>query len=250
MCYNTATPNSAELRRYLKELLIKDYHIDNEFEEHFNADGFARPFLPTVLSEAQDIIKLSQWKLIPHWVKTEAEAKKYPNTLNAEGESIFEKASYRSYILKRRGILWVKGFYEPHKVPGVKETENYFCYKEGGMIPIGIVYAPWTDQDTGEIKNTFSVITTKANPQFEVIHNEKKRMPLILEPKDFDQWFNARERGDVEELIKPWEGELNAHQVVRITAMRNIDTNYADIQNPIGKRWVHEEGLKDNRSLF
>ena len=42
------------------------------------------------------------------------------------------------------------------------------------------IWQPWTDQETGEMIDTFAIVTTKANALMEQIHNKKKRMPLIL----------------------------------------------------------------------
>lgn len=171
---------------------------------------------------------------VAFWVKTEDEAKKYANTLNAESESIFEKASYKSYITKNRGLLYVTGFYEPHKVKGVKETENYFIYTPSHEImTLGIVYSQFTDQDTGETYPTFSIITTKANPLLEEIHNENKRMPLIIGEKDRDAWLFAEGKEEIQSLMKPYSGELGSHQTYRVTSARGEETNVKDIQKPI-----------------
>ena len=46
-----------------------------------------------------------------------------------------------------------------------------------------------TDKETGEIINTFAIITTKANKLMEQIHNTKKRMPTILTEKLAYEWI-------------------------------------------------------------
>jgi putative SOS response-associated peptidase YedK len=43
---------------------------------------------------------------------------------------------------------------------------------------------------TGEIKNTYTILTTEANPLKSEIHNHKKRMPIILNPEDEYKWLN------------------------------------------------------------
>ncbi|HIY74825.1 MAG TPA: SOS response-associated peptidase [Candidatus Sphingobacterium stercorigallinarum] len=200
---------------------------------YFHVSGFERPFLPVTLSGDIDTIKPARWKLLPFWVKTEADAAKYANTLNAESESIFEKASYKNYIGKNRGLLYVNGFYEPHSSPtGAKE--NYYIYTPSKEIfTLGIVYSDWTDQATGETYPTFSVITTPANPLLEKIHNEKKRMPLIIPPDNRDAWLHAQGKDEITELMQTYTGELDAHRVVRVTAARGEDTNRPDIQDAI-----------------
>lgn len=119
MCYHTSTPSTAQLIKEFKNLQVHYQH-----EEIFHVTGFTRPYLPVTLNADPSSIVPARWKLIPFWVKTEDDAAKYTNTLNAESESIFEKASYKNYILKNRDLLYVNGFYEQHKVAGQKETEN------------------------------------------------------------------------------------------------------------------------------
>lgn len=234
MCYHASTPS----KKKLKEAFPK-HHVDWEDHryapggEYHHVSGFTRPWLPTTLNEQPGAISLSRWKLLPFWVKTEGEAAKYANTLNAESESIFEKASYKSYVGKYRGLLYVNGFYEPHKAKGVKETENYYLYlPEQKIFTLGIVYAPWEDKETGDKYNTFAIVTTAANEQLGAIHNEKKRMPLIVPPARREAWLMASDPVEIRELMRPWEGEFQAHRVARVTAMRG-DTNRPEIQNKI-----------------
>lgn len=52
MCYHTSTPSSDELRVYLEENLITDYHIENDFDPIYHTNSFKRPLLPTTLADA------------------------------------------------------------------------------------------------------------------------------------------------------------------------------------------------------
>jgi len=229
MCYHVGAPSQKELKMKVpkKEILYEN-------EEIFHVSGFARPYLPVTLNNDADAIVSARWKLLPFWVKTEEEAGKYANTLNAESESIFEKASYKNYIGKSRGLLYVTGFYEPHKVAGQKETDNYFIYSPNKEIfTLGIVYSDWTDQSTGETYPTFSIITTPANPLLEEIHNVKKRMPLIIPEDKQDAWLFAQGKEEIQQLMIPYQSELGSHQVYRVTGARGEETNIKNIQNPI-----------------
>ena len=229
MCYHAGTPSKQQLAQKFPEKKI--YYKD---EEIFHVSGFARPHLPVTLNTDCDSIVSARWKLIPFWVKTEADAAKYANTLNAEGESIFEKASYKNYINKNRGLLYITGFYEPHKVKGQKETDNYFIYAPNKEIfTLGVVFSNFTDQETGETYPTFSIITTPANELLAEIHNEKKRMPLIIAEKERDAWLFANSKDEIQSLIKPYDGELGSHQVYRVTGARGENTNKPEIQQPI-----------------
>ncbi|QES88533.1 SOS response-associated peptidase [Rhizosphaericola mali] len=232
MCYHVSTAPKEKLDKFAKN---KSLIIQTAIESFYHVSGFARPYLPTILNGDSKLIQPSRWKLLPFWVKTEEDAKKYANTLNAESESIFEKKSYAPYILKNRGLLLVDGFYEPHSIKGKKETENYYLtFPEHNIFSLGIVYAPWTDKETGEITNTFSIITTPANDLLTKIHNVKKRMPLIIPENKWNDWLTADSKPEIENLMQPLEdGILEAKHVVRVTGMKGEDTNNAEIQKQI-----------------
>lgn len=228
MCYHVSTPDKRKLI-----LELPEYKINFDDDPFYHVSGFARPFLPVTTNANLRTIESAQWKLLPFWVKNEEQAKKYANTCNAVSEDVFEKGSYKHYIEKYRGLLWVDGFFEPHKNKS-GESENYYIYlPEKRIFSIGIVIAPWLNEDTGEIINTFSVLTTKANSLLEEIHNEKKRMPLIIAPDDRDEWLDAKEKSEIQQFFKPFNGLLQAHKTYRVTADRTGNTNRPDIQNLI-----------------
>ncbi|HIX54401.1 MAG TPA: SOS response-associated peptidase [Candidatus Sphingobacterium stercoripullorum] len=229
MCYHASTPKKTDLKKQFPKK-----QVFYESDKIYHVSGFTRPFLPVTLNSNQESIITARWKLIPFWVKNEADAAKYANTLNAEGESIFTKASYRPYIGKQRGLLYVDGFFEPHQVKGVKESQNYYIYKPNHKIfTLGMVYSIFADQDTGETYPTFSIITTKANSLLEEIHNVKKRMPLIIPENKREDWLSANTESQIKELINPYQGTLDAHQVYRVTGARSENTNRPDIIKPI-----------------
>lgn len=223
MCYHSAAPDAAALRKQFKNMTV----LYNE-PEIFHVSGFTRPYLPVTLNNDIDSIVPARWKLIPYWVKDEASADKYANTLNARNDDIFEKASYKNVIEKYRGLLYVTGFYEPHATDGKKNDETYFIQDPADAIfTLGVVWSPWRDY------NTFAIITTEANKQMAEIHNVGKRMPLIIPPDLRDNWLLADGRKEIESLMQPYPGELKAHRTYRVTSARGIDTNKPEIQEPI-----------------
>lgn len=229
MCYHVSTPDK---RKLIEEL--PQYKINLDDESFYHVSGFTRPFLPVTTSDNPRTVENAQWKLIPYWIKTEAEAKAYANTCNAKSEEVFDKASYKIYIEKNRGLLWIDGFFEPHKNKVSGKDENYYIYlPEKRIFTLGIVISPWVNTETGEVTNTFSILTTKANKLLEEIHNEKKRMPLVIAPDDRDEWLEARGKAQIQHFFKPFNGLLEAHKVHRVTADRTGSTNRSDIQEKI-----------------
>ncbi|WP_433863107.1 SOS response-associated peptidase [Sphingobacterium thalpophilum] len=228
MCYHVSTPGSTDLR------VKTDKNVLYTGDEIFHVSGFDTPFLPVTLNNNADIIIPARWRFLPYWVKSDADLKKAGNTLNAIGEEIFEKNTYKRDILTHRGLLYVNGFFEPHKVPGQKESENYYIYYPNKEIfTLGVVYTMFKDFNTDQVYPTFSILTTPANPLLENIHNEKKRMPLIIPETKRDNWLFAEGKEEIQQLIIPFEGELGAHRTFRVTSARGVDTNRPDIQDAI-----------------
>ncbi|PVH26281.1 SOS response-associated peptidase [Sphingobacterium corticibacter] len=228
MCYHTATPGKKELQKAIKG---KDVLYDQP--EIFHVSGFTRPYLPVTLNSNVDEIIPARWKLIPYWVKSEADANKAANTLNAKGEEIFEKASYKNVIGDKRGLLYVNGFFEPHATNGKTNDQNFFVYMPSKKIfTLGITYNIWMNEECKEYP-TFSILTTAANDQMADIHNVGKRMPLIVPEESRDAWLFADGRQEIEQLIIPFKGELASHRTTEVTKIRGTDTNVPNIQDAI-----------------
>ena len=87
------------------------------------------------------------------------------------------------------------------------------------------LWSEWLDKETGELVNSFTIVTTKANSLLKSIHNNPKlsesRMPVILEENDIETWLSPirseEDLSNIKALIKPWVGEeLIAHTVRRL----------------------------------
>ena len=55
------------------------------------------------------------------------------------------------------------------------------------------MYDQWIDKQTGEIINSYSIVTTEAKGIMREIHNSKMRMPLVIENNQMDDWLENRE---------------------------------------------------------
>lgn len=70
---------------------------------------------------------------------------------------------------------------------------------------MGCIYSEWIDKSIGEIINSFSIITTEANPLMDAIHNLKKQIPLIIDRTNEKAWIDPKLPIDrIKELIKPY----------------------------------------------
>jgi putative SOS response-associated peptidase YedK len=58
------------------------------------------------------------------------------------------------------------------------------------------LYSNWIDKVTGEQRNTYTIVTTEANTLMAEIHNNKKRMLIILTPDHENEWLKGLEIND------------------------------------------------------
>lgn len=236
MCYNIVYLEKRAINYYerYKDILPPafSYSQGQLYNQYFHVSGFEHPLLPIV---RYDGIFLYQWGLIPGWVKDDAKAKEMQKmTLNCVGETAFVKPSFRKSISTKRCLLGVNGFYEWRDYNKVKYP--YFIkVKDSSIFSLGCIYENWVDKNSGEIHNTFSIITTPANPLMEKIHNIKKRMPLIIDRMHEKDWINPSLSTEaVKNLIVPYdEKKMVAYTVSRSLNDVRLNRNIPEILDEV-----------------
>jgi putative SOS response-associated peptidase YedK len=138
--------------------------------------------------------KMLHWGLIPSWAKDRKMASKL---INARAETVAEKPAFRSAFRKRRCLVVADGFYEWQQQENKKQKQPfYFRLSDGEPFAFAGLWEHWQDA-TGEEIESCTVLTTEANDLMRPIHN---RMPVILEPKNYDLWL---EEATKPELLQP-----------------------------------------------
>ena len=212
---------AAELEKLLESTGVQPY---------FHVSGFAHPRIMVFVDPHHRLPEPMTWGLVPAWVKDRAQAKAMWNrTLNARGETIFEKNAFRASARSKRCLIPLDGFFEHHHLGG--STYPYFIFrKDRGAMMVGGLWEEWVDRATGEMMKTFAIVTTAANELMARIHNKipeedgrpiGPRMPLIL-PEDLeDAWLRPVKddagQDAIKELIKAFPAdELEAYPVRRL----------------------------------
>ena len=226
MCYNAKYLLEKALKRavYWNKQRDIDFYRKRlrEYEEQFQISGFAHPKVVIYTNEQPYEPLLSRWGLIPHWTKSEQDAQVIQNkTINARGETIFEKPAFRDSAKHKRCIIPVAGFYEHHHYKG-KKYPFFITRKDDEPVNLAGLWSEWTNKETGEITNSFSIITTKANQMMSRIHNNPKlsesRMPVILPDGVEDEWLKSIDRKELQKLVKPFSDQkLKAHTVRKLS---------------------------------
>lgn len=191
MCYKVA--NKAKKSQLEEEFdTVLENAQDENWEPQNELSGFAHPRLPVLTQTQTRKLELMRWGLIPHWVSgREQAADLAKQTLNARAETMFEKPAFRDSATLRRCVIPVTGFYE-WQTRGRTKIPYFITPSAGSFFLFGGLYSSWANHETGEISNTFSIVTVAANPLMAEIHNTKQRMPLILPPESVNLWMNQR----------------------------------------------------------
>jgi putative SOS response-associated peptidase YedK len=170
------------------------------------------------------------WPLIPKWAK--GKVSKY-STANARAESLATTKSYKqAWENGQRCLVPATGFYEWQVVEGQKNKQPYnITLLDFPVFAMAGLWELSTDSETKHSVNSFTIITTDANPLMARIHNTKKRMPVIVDPSDYANWLNGK--NDEKILTAYPEEKMIAYKVS--TAVNNPQFNDASCIKAIDK---------------
>ena len=200
-----------------------------EFKSHYNiAPTAGVPIVRFDPEKKERIIRNDYWGLVPYWAKNPKIAY---HTTNARAETLGEKASFKRAFKKMRCLVVMDGFFEWDR--SVKPSQPYyFSMKTGEPFACAGLYESWKvrwmDDDRepkaaakpskpvtwpvslggkkyneGDVLESCTIITTVANLLMEKVHD---RMPVILDPKDYDLWLDPdiQDTGILQGLLKPY----------------------------------------------
>jgi putative SOS response-associated peptidase YedK len=194
----------------------------------FHTSGFEHPYLVGYKHEPALQVQTFYWGLIPFWVKDGKSAQQMAHrTLNARGETIFEKPAFRSSAKNHRAVVVVDQFFEHHHHKG-KTYPFLIKRKDEAPLHLGALWSEWVNKETGEVLQSASIVTTTGNKLLSKIHNNPKmkgpRMPVILNAPATKQWLDPNQsKAQVQDLIKPYADEaLEAYSVGRLRGKNAI----------------------------
>jgi len=211
-------------RRSTQEVLADWFGIELEdiawFAPSYNvAPQSIQPVVRINRDSSNREFALMRWGLVPHWAK---DAKFGYSTINARAEEASAKPAYREALKKRRCLVPADAFYEWQQMDSKTKRPFAIALKSGEPYSFAGLWESWQPKDGAPLE-TFTILTTDPNAIMEPIHN---RMPVILEPKDYDRWLDP---GDAArppvDLLRPYPADrMNAWTVSeRVGNVRNND---------------------------
>jgi len=225
MCfYNSCSKRAlAVAKRYGRKTDLIEI-VQEILDEQYKITAFSHPDCYMIANDEN--VYAAGWGLIPHWTKTEADAKKVSKmTLNARSETVFSLLSFRVPIQTNRCLIPSTGYFE-FQHTGKEVTPYYIYLKNEEIFSIAGVYERWRHPVTKEIITTFSILTVPANELCATIHNGGKnpfRMPLIIPPSSEEKWLDpSLNKTEIGGFFQPYNTELmDAYAISKDFLKRN-----------------------------
>lgn len=124
-----------------------------------------------------------RWGLLPFWAKDKKIAYRM---FNARSETAPQLPAFRAAFRDRRCLVPASGFYEWQSVEGGKQPWH-IRRADGKPLALAGLWEHWEDKVEGEVIESCAILTTAAAGPMANIHD---RMPVILEPEDFECWLD------------------------------------------------------------
>lgn len=229
MCFSYAVNFNTEALK--SRLQLEDLILPTS---GFYFSAFSWPVLPIVVGENGKFKATEkQWGLIPSWTKDEAQASELRKlALNAKGETAADKPMFRRAFSQGRCLVPAAGFFEWRDV-NKKKYPYYIQDARHEFLLFAGLSETWVNAATGEEVETYCIVTSAANDLLAMIHNTKKRMPLILKSNEMEQWVFGNEM-EAKALVKPCdEALLEAFTVSGLVSKPQADRNVPEVQEKV-----------------
>jgi putative SOS response-associated peptidase YedK len=205
MCTRYITPDQAAIERY--------WYIgrDNNNPLRWAGQAFPGsqgPFIRALTASQRELV-VGQWGLIPWFAKA---AKLSYSTHNARIEEIAGKASFKqSWQQGRRCIIPALSYDEPCWETG-RNVWWHFRRADGAPWGLAGLWNAWTDPATGEILQSYTMLTVNADghPLMARMHKPDPKLPpdrqdkrsvIPIEFADVDTWLHGT-TDDVQSLVR------------------------------------------------
>ena len=157
--------------------------------------------IPTLTSDRPDTVVGLYWGLIPSWAKDPAIAQKL---INARGETLKEKPSFKNIYRTCRCLIPADGFYE-WRVVGRKKQPTYIRLRSGQLFTFAGLWDEWKNAEGNTVKSC-TIITTTANELIQKFHH---RMPVIVPEPWREMWLDQKwtDTKRLDEIIRPFSSD-------------------------------------------
>lgn len=150
-------------------------------------------------------LQMLRWGLIPWFAE---DMKGGAKLINARGESIATKPSFREAFRKRRCLVLADGFYE-WRTEGKLRQPYLIQRRDRAPFAFAGLWERWVPKTQPPVPpyiDSFSIVTTSANALLAPLH---ERMPVILAPESCARWLDrGASEAELKALLKPATEDL------------------------------------------
>ena len=175
----------------------------NAPEQQYPPETFPGYVAPIIRANSETLrVDMAAFGLIPSWSKDRTIGRR---TYNARSETVAEKPSYRTAWRQRQFCLVpMARFFEPCWETG-KAVRWSIHRQDNELFTVAAIWDSWTDRATGEIVESFSMLTINADghPVMGRFHRpgDERRSLVVVLPHAWHNWLNAT-TGTASELLR------------------------------------------------
>ncbi len=186
-----------------------DFNDREVFRPNYNVSPTTR--VPVI--QAARVMNLVRWGIVPRW-----STGKSTILVNARGESVTEKVTFKKAFAQSRCLIPATGYYE-WKRP---EKDPYFIRRANDQVlaMAGLIVDSEID---GQSLRTCAIITLPAAPNIGMIHD---RMPATIAHEVWDDWLDPDLSPIDAVMLMNSDPDLIARAVGReVNSIRNNDSS-------------------------
>lgn len=207
-----------------------------------------------ITNESPQLLQHFQFGLTPSWSKkqmylfnarAEGDHNKEndPNFKGAKG--IIGKPAFRNSIRSKRCLVVASAFIEGTTAEGLDKP--FLVHLKSRPFAFAGIWDSWTNPESKEVIESFSIITTSANSLLQKIPHH--RMPVILPGHAYHTWLNSNASlSQITELLQQYPSDkMNAYPISPL--IKNPKSNSPELLNPVGERLVPEFDIHVSKRL-
>jgi putative SOS response-associated peptidase YedK len=193
--------------------------VPEPYQERYNLAPAQRALIVRERDDVREAV-MAKWGLLPHWAKDSKIAFKM---INARTETLTEKPAYRGLLNRHRCLIPADGFYEWTLGSDGKKQPIHFHLPGHELFAFAGLWTSRTDDETGEIIESCTIITTRPNELVAPVHD---RMPVILRADAESIWLDPTiSKEHTLSLLEPYPADLMVAlpASARANSVRNDD---------------------------
>ena len=147
-------------------------------------------------------LDLLRWGLVPPWAKAPDVGARM---INARAETAATNPAFRAAFRRRRCLVPADGFYEWQRLERRNKQPFYIRMRDGLPFAFAGLWEYW-EGPQGDALETCTILTTEPSELVRPVHD---RMPVILDPRDWDLWLDpgVQDPARLQPLLHPYPAE-------------------------------------------